>query len=177
MKFLANNEYHGYIFIFTASAHLNCSASSRYWILSFPESRVNDKTIEILIQLLGHIKEHSLDIESLSDFSESLVIRGYSENEIAEALGWLFERFSPPNLESTDIIAQKKESVRVLSDFERLKIPPRVYGYLLKLQSMSLINGPQMERILEYCMILSPHLIAESDIDEIVANILFDDYT
>lgn len=138
---------------------------------------MNDKTIEILIQLLGHIKEHSLDIESLSDFSESLVIRGYSENEIAEALGWLFERFNPPNPETTDIVAQKKESVRVLSDFERLKISPRIYGYLLKLQSLSIISGPQMERIIEYCMILSPHMVSESDIDEIVANILFEDYT
>jgi len=138
---------------------------------------VNDKTIEILIQFLGHIKEHSLDIESLSDFSESLVIRGYNENEIAEALGWLFERFNVQTTDAAEIAEQKKESVRVLSDFERLKISPRIYGYLLKLQSLSIINGPQMERVIDYCMLLGSDAISEFDIDEIVANILFDEYS
>ncbi len=138
---------------------------------------MNDKTIEILIQLLGHIKENSLDIESLSDFSESLVIRGYNENEIAEALGWLFERFNLPAAELTEIIEQANGSVRVLSDFERLKITPQVYGYLLKLRSLSVITSSQMERVIDYCMFLGINNMAEPDIDEIVANILFDEYS
>lgn len=138
---------------------------------------MNDKTIEILIQLLGHIKENSLDIESLSDFSESLVVRGYNENEIAEALGWLFERFNLQATDSSEIVEQKKESVRVLSEFERLKISPRVYGYLLKLQSLSVITSPQMERVLDYCMLLGSDTVTEADIDEIVANVLFDEYS
>lgn len=138
---------------------------------------MNDKTIEILIQLLGHIKENSLDIESLSDFSESLVIRGYNESEIAEALGWLFERFNLPAVETTEIIEQSVESVRVLSDFERIKISPEIYGYLLKLKSMSVITGSQMERVIDYCMLLGAQNVTESDIDEIVANVLFDEYS
>lgn len=138
---------------------------------------MNDRTIEILIQLLGHIKEHSLDIDSLSDFSEALVIRGYNENEIAEALGWLFERFNLQTADASDIVEQKKESVRVLGDFERLKISPRVYGYLLKLQSLSVITGSQMERVIDYCMLLGSDAVSEVDIDEIVANILFDEYS
>ena len=137
---------------------------------------MNDKTLEILIQLLGHIKDHSLDMESLSDFSESLVIRGYNENEIAEALGWLFEKFNLPAIESTDIIEPKKESIRVLSDYEQVKLSPRIYGYLLKLQSLSVINSQQMEKIIEYCMFLAPNVATESEIDEIVANVLFDEY-
>ncbi len=138
---------------------------------------MNDKTIEILIQLLGHIREHSLDLESLSEFSESLAVRGYNENEIAEALGWLFEKFNLPAMESTDIIEQKKESVRVLGDYERMRISPETYGYLLKLRSMLVINGPQMEKVMDYCMLVGPQPITESDIDEIVAHVLFDEYS
>jgi uncharacterized protein Smg (DUF494 family) len=135
---------------------------------------VNEKTIEILIQLLGHIKEHNLDVESLSEFSETLVVRGYSEREVADALAWLFDKFTFLTVKSTEILEQKKESVRVLNEYERLKISPQIYGYLLKLQSLSIINGQQMERIVDYCMLLGSNAITESDIDEIVASILFE---
>jgi len=33
-----------------------------------------------------------------------------------------------------------------------------------------------MEKIIEYCMFLAPNVATESEIDEIVANVLFDEY-
>lgn len=135
---------------------------------------MNEKTIEILIQLLGHIKENNLDVESLSEFSETLVVRGYGEREVAEALSWLFDKFTFLTVKSTEIVEQKKDSVRVLNDYERLKITPQVYGYLLKLQSLSVINGQQLERVVDYCMLIGSNAITESDIDEIVASIVFE---
>ena len=137
---------------------------------------MNEKTIEILIQLLGHIKENDLDVESLSEFSESLVTRGYNEREVAEALSWLFEKLNFLTVKSTEIAEQKQESVRILHDYERLKISPKVYGYLLKLKALSVINGSQMEKVLDYCMLLGADTLQESEIDEIVASILFDDH-
>ena len=137
---------------------------------------MNEKTIEILIQLLGHIKENDLDVESLSEFSESLIIRGYNEREVAEALSWLFEKLNFLTVKSTEIAEQKQESVRILHDYERLKISPEVYGYLLKLKALSVINGSQMEKVLDYCMLLGADTLQESEIDEIVASILFDDH-
>lgn len=136
---------------------------------------MNEKTIEILIQLLGHIKEHNLDVESLGEFSETLVVRGYSEREVAEALSWVFDKFTFLTVKSTEILEQKKESVRVLNEYERLKISPQIYGYLLKLQSLSIINGSQMERIVDYCMLIGSNAFTESDVDEIVASILFEE--
>jgi uncharacterized protein Smg (DUF494 family) len=136
---------------------------------------VNDKTIEILIQLLGHIKENNLDVESLSEFSESLVTRGYNEREVAEALNWLFEKINFLRVKSTEISEQSQNSVRILHDYERLKISPEVYGYLLKLKALSIINGAQMEKVLDYCMLIGAESLEESEIDEIVATILFED--
>jgi uncharacterized protein Smg (DUF494 family) len=136
---------------------------------------VNEKTIEILIQLLGHIKENDLDVESLSEFSESLVTRGYNEREVAEALSWLFDKLNFLTVKSTEIAEQKQESVRILHDYERLKISPEVYGYLLRLKALSVINGAQMEKVLDYCMLLGADTLLETEIDEIVASILFDD--
>ena len=136
---------------------------------------MNEKTIEILIQLLGHIKENDLDVESLSEFSESLVTRGYNEREVSEALSWLFEKLNFLTVKSTEIAEQKQESVRILHDYERLKISPEVYGYLLRLKALSVINGAQMEKVLDYCMLLGADTLLETEIDEIVASILFDD--
>ena len=55
---------------------------------------MNDKTIEVIIMLLGHLRENDLDVESLKDFSESLVVHGYNEHDVSEALGWLFDKLN-----------------------------------------------------------------------------------
>ncbi len=136
---------------------------------------VNDKTIEILIQLLGHIKDNNLDMESLNEFSENLAVRGYSEMEISDALGWLFDRLNLLTGKPSDMVEQNRDSVRVLHDFERMKIAPELFGYLLKLRSTGVISAPQMEKVIEYCLLFSPGAVAESDIDDIVASILFED--
>ena len=135
---------------------------------------MNEKTIEILIQLLGHIKDHNLDMESLNEFSEHLVTRGYSENDVSEALGWLFDRLSVLAGKSSGVLDQKTESVRVLHDFERMKISPDMFGYLLKLRSTGVVTAAQMERVIEYCLLFGPAPASEADINEIVASILFE---
>ena len=133
---------------------------------------MNDKTIEVIIMLLGHLRENDLDVESLKDFSESLVVHGYNEHDVAEALGWLFDKLNFMTVSSTEIAEQREESVRILHDYERMKIPPNVHGYLLRLRNMSVISGSQMEKIIDYCVLAGDN-VTESDIDEIMANILF----
>ena len=76
---------------------------------------------------------------------------------------------------STEILEQKKESVRVLHDYERINIPSEVYGYLLKLKSMSVITGTQMEKILDYYMLIGTNSLSDSDIDEIIASVFFEE--
>lgn len=133
---------------------------------------MNDKTIELIIMLLGHLRENNLDVESLKEFSESLVIHGYNEHDVAEAMGWLFDKLNFMTVNSTEISEQKEDSVRILHDYERIKISPAVFGYLLKLKHLSIIKGAQMEKIIDYC-VLAGDSITESEIDEIMAAILF----
>ena len=136
---------------------------------------MNNKTIEILIFLLGYLKENNFDDESLSEFSENLVISGYNADDVAEALGLLLEKLHFIPVRSSEISEQKETSIRMLNDYERMKIPAEVYGYILKLRSMSLINGAQMEKIIDYCMFTDSHKISESEINEIIAAIIFED--
>ncbi len=136
---------------------------------------MNDRIIKILIHLLGHLKHNELDSESLSEFSEALITRGYDEKEIAEAVHWFLEKLNSRTIMSTEILEQKKESVRVLHDYERINIPSEVYGYLLKLKSMSVITGTQMEKILDYYMLIGTNSLSDSDIDEIIASVFFEE--
>ena len=136
---------------------------------------MNDRIIKILIHLLGHLKHNDLNNESLSEFSEALITRGYDEKEIAEAVHWFLEKLNSRTIISTEILEQKKESVRVLHDYERINIPSEVYGYLLKLKSMSVITGTQMEKILDYYMLIGTNSLSDSDIDEIIASVFFEE--
>lgn len=133
---------------------------------------MDDKTLEVIIKLLSHLRDNDLDTESLKEFSESLVFLGYNERDVAEALGWLFEKLSFMTVKSTEIAEQQNSSVRILHDYERMKIPPDIYGYLLKLKNLSIINTSQMEKIIDFC-VMSGDTVTEPDIDELVANIIF----
>ena len=136
---------------------------------------MNDSIIRILILLIGHLKDNELNSESLSDFSEGLVTRGYSEKEINEAIQWFFEKLNTRTIMSTDIIEQKTESVRILHDYERMNVPKEVYGYLLKLKSTSVITGSQMEKIIDYCVLSGFDPSEDIDISEIIAGVLFEE--
>jgi uncharacterized protein Smg (DUF494 family) len=140
------------------------------------ESSMTNKTIEILIFLLGYLKENNFDVDSLGEFSESLVVSGYTENEVAEALGVLLEKRNLVSGDTAEYAIQKDTSVRIFNEFERIKIPPEVYGYLLKLRSMNIVNGIQMEKIIDYCLYMGSRMLTESDIDEILARILFEEH-
>ncbi|MBT4484116.1 MAG: DUF494 family protein [Candidatus Latescibacteria bacterium] len=137
---------------------------------------MTNKTIEILIFLLGYLKENNFDVDSLGEFSESLVVSGYTENEVAEALGVLLEKRNLVSGDTAEYAIQKDTSVRIFNEFERIKIPPEVYGYLLKLRSMNIVNGIQMEKIIDYCLYMGSRMLTESDIDEILARILFEEH-
>lgn len=137
---------------------------------------MNNKTIEILIFLLGYLKENSFDDDSLSQFSENLIVSGYSESDVADALGILLEKLNYVPMKSTEMSVQKDTSTRMLSNIERMNIPSDAYGYILKLRSLSLISGAQMEKVIDYCMFTASDKITEDEINEIIAEIIFEDH-
>ena len=67
---------------------------------------MDNKTIEILIHLLGHLKEHNFDVESLGELSENLIVHGYNENDVTEALSWLLDKLNFLIAQSTEIEKQ-----------------------------------------------------------------------
>ncbi len=136
---------------------------------------MNDKMIEILIHLLGHLKDHDLDSDSLNDFSDGLITSGYDENEIIEVINWFMSKMNSRPVVSVDILEQKSESIRVLHGYERLNISTETHGYLLKLKSLAVITAVQMEKVLDYLLLLAPYRVSDDELNEIVANVLFEE--
>ena len=139
------------------------------------EKCMNDRTLEILIHLLGYLKEHNFDFDGLGDFSDYLIGNGYTEYEVAEAVDVLLDKFAGLTAQSSEIAVRKETSVRVLNEYERLKIPSSIYGYLIKLQSLGLVTPMHIERIIDYCLFLDSFNITEEDINEVLASIIFED--
>ena len=137
---------------------------------------MNDRVIEILIHLLGHLKDNDMDVDSLNDFSDGLVTRGYDEGEVIEAIQWFLDKLNSRTVMATDILEHRSGSVRVLHDYERMNIAPETYGYLLKLKSLGVITGAQMEKILDYYLLIGPRQYSESDINEVVAEVIFEEF-
>ena len=137
---------------------------------------MQNKAVEILIYLLGYLAENNFEIDTLSDFSEQLVMNGYSEQDIAEAVGLLMERYNTIPVTSTDLSEQSATATRMLSGHERLVIPTQVYGQILSLRSRGILNAVQLEKTLDYCMYLGTNRLADFDINEIVANVLFEEH-
>ena len=137
---------------------------------------MQNKAVEILIHLLGYLAEHNFEFDALDDFSEQLVMNGYSEHDIAEAVGLLMERFNATPVASTELSEQSTTATRMLSGHERLVIPPQVYGQLLSFRSRGILNAAQLEKTLDYCMFLGANRLMDYDINEIVANVLFEEH-
>ena len=102
---------------------------------------ITDKPIEISLYIRGYEKECNCNIENPNKFSEHIVMSGYSESDIAEALSMLRERNNFLSVQSSEIGGHNTTSIKMLSDFERIKITPEVYGYTVKLKNMSIISG------------------------------------
>ncbi len=137
---------------------------------------MDNKKIEILLYFLGYLKDNDFNVEKLGKFSQNLVVSGYNEHDVAEALDLLLDEHDVLSISSTEIAEQKDTSIRILSEFERITISPDVYGYLIKLHNLSIINNVQMEKIINYTMFITSHKITESDINEILASILFEEH-
>lgn len=167
---LATITMNVYIFLFTVSGRFLRISRIR------TEFCMNDKVIEILIHLLGHLKDHDMDAESLNEFSDGLVTRGYDEREVIEAIQWFLDKLNSRTVLSTDIMEQQTNAVRVLHEYERMNIAPSTFGYLLRLKNLGVVTGAQMERILDYFLIAGHREQHESEINEIVAEIIFEEY-
>ncbi len=101
-------------------------------------------------------------------------LKGYNKSEISAAYSWLIQKYDSGEILSEKTSRNNKPAPRVLHPSERMQISPEVYGYLLELYYLGIIDAARMERLIEYAVFRPDGTAEPSDIREWVAGIIFE---
>ncbi|MBI2026364.1 MAG: DUF494 family protein [Deltaproteobacteria bacterium] len=108
---------------------------------------MNKKIVEMVGLILKNL-DHQVEKEK--DLIDHLLLRGYSLKEIEIAFKWLAE--------NTLARAAKTQtnSFRILTSYEKARLKPEAWGFLLKLKNFSVIDDELLEEILEQALNYGP---------------------
>jgi uncharacterized protein Smg (DUF494 family) len=143
------------------------------------EAPMYQRIMELLVLLMDEFGRTSFQSDQMDHLSEDLLRRGYTEHEINAAFFWLYHRFWEEGEHSRprtlDLQEPSNTSHRVLNSFEQRYIKPEAYGYLLQLRNLQLIDGRELERIIERAFMLDAVPAGLEEIKMVVQSLLFDD--
>jgi len=125
-----------------------------------------------LMDLVVLVAELTQDNDkSYKDLDEELMMRGYSQEEIERAVVWYATRDDV--LEDDEIIQHGKNSIRVLSDWERMSLSSECYAYLLRLISLGIVDSGQFEKIIARAIPVGPEKVQLNDVKAIACSVVF----
>lgn len=128
---------------------------------------------EILGHLLSHFQQKK-GTSSLGKISSRLESRGYSTNEISEALSLFCSRFQvelerfPQNL-----VLPATLPMRIRNQMECEVVSGEAYAYLLQLFHLGLICADEFERIIERTLMLGGSSLGRDEIRSVAASVIF----
>lgn len=126
-----------------------------------------------LMDLVVLVAELTQDSDkSYKDLDEELTTRGYSAEEIEQAVFLYSSRGE--TAEAEEIWRRGNDSVRVLSEWERLSLCSECYGYLLRILNLGVIDGEQFEKIIARAIPVGQEKIELNDVKAIVCSVMFD---
>ena len=125
-----------------------------------------------LMDLVVLVAELTQDSDkSYKDLDKELTTRGYSPEEIEQAVFLYSSRGELSHGEKMWL--RGKNSVRVLSDWERLSLCSECYGYLLRLLNLGIVDGEQFEKIIARAIPVGQEKIQLNDVKAIVCSVIF----
>jgi len=101
------------------------------------------------------------------ELDKELTRRGYSADEIGHAVSCLSSR---PTLR----IAPRAQSLRVLSEFERMSLSTEAYGYLYRLQNLGLLDARQFETVVARAIPMGGDKVGLEDVKSLAYAVIFD---
>jgi len=130
---------------------------------------MHERVVELLVYLMGELRARDhfgeIDMASLSS-------KGYTDAEISTAFSWLFETLDGGG--SHRPAPDGDSSIRVLHAIELSVLQAEGYGYLLQCYHLGLLNGDDVEQVIERIMMSG---VAQADIDDVkrvIASVLFE---
>jgi uncharacterized protein Smg (DUF494 family) len=108
-----------------------------------------ERIIDLIILLMLEMK-HSRQIgkKEIDKLSEL----GYSDNEINSAFVWIYSKLAQGEKQFSNI-KDTINSHRFLDEFEKRKITPESFGYLMQLRELGIVNDFDVELLIEKIML------------------------
>jgi uncharacterized protein Smg (DUF494 family) len=99
------------------------------------------------------------------------MLRGYSPEEIEQAIFWFTSRGD--GFSEEEIEPKVSRTVRVLSEWERLSLSSECYGFLLRLLNLGIIGNEQFEKIITRSIPIGPEKIHLNEVKAIACSVIF----
>jgi uncharacterized protein Smg (DUF494 family) len=113
-----------------------------------------------LVLLLAEMHENKE--RSHKDMGNELTLKGYTTEEIDQALSWISSNKVVSNDNYPDI--SKSGGQRVLTSWERICLEAESQRYLLRLLNLGIIDHQQLERIM---VRIAPNSMEKTDLDDV----------
>jgi uncharacterized protein Smg (DUF494 family) len=110
---------------------------------------MQEKIIEIIAFLMAELSTNQPFSENtFKDLSN----QGYTDTEISAAFSWIADK-STLQERTGSMWEAGKHSFRILHSFEKAYISKEVYGYLMQLAQLGILDHEQMETVIERCLV------------------------
>jgi uncharacterized protein Smg (DUF494 family) len=136
---------------------------------------MGNRILEIVVFLMDHMRENHGSMPDMDDVSLELRNLGYSDGEISSAYTWVVDRFDGSTETFFTDFPIEHFSNRVLTPYERIQLPSDVFGFLIKLINLKVIDDEQFEAVLERSMTYGTRPISLDQIKAIASAVLFDE--
>lgn len=133
---------------------------------------MGERLIEIIVYLLQEFQQDQSK-ENYKDFSKELISKGYTENEITMAFGWIFNHMQTQPAEDAETFHYTQDSSRVLHEVEKLVFQPQAYGYLIQLRHLNLLSDYDVEVVIDRALSMGTPTVTVDDIKSIAASLIF----
>jgi len=132
---------------------------------------MQEKIVEILLQLITGIKEHKVIEESEIN---RLIEKGYTQTEISAAFSWLYDKVQFGESLLTDTVEISPKSYRIFHEAEKMILSPEARGYLMQCYEMGLIDEWDMEYIVDRVVFSGFSKVTIGEIKSLVMSAIFD---
>jgi uncharacterized protein Smg (DUF494 family) len=129
---------------------------------------------ERLSDLLARLRERYAGDPPADEVEAFLAAEGYDRRQIGEILALLMPEL-PRSPERGRPMDQSSMSFRVLGPHERGRFAPEAWGHLLSLNAAGLLNGPELEHVIDRALMHVDGRIALDDLRSLMEGAGFDE--
>jgi len=123
-----------------------------------------------LIDLVMQLTEQYEKCEgSLSDAGKKMVSRGYSQQEVDQAIEWISAK---RDIGQRKPGIMRKSGLRIMSAWEKMKLDDEAQGYIVKLMNLGIIDEFMLDRIIAHATSLSFKGRNVEDVKEIASSVI-----